>query len=293
MAPKQQITTNYSTPQGLTVPNPKTIIAKRAPTTSDTGYFFGTIWVDKVAGNCYMLVAVSAGTATWAQLGGNTGAISAVNGTANQITATTVANVVTLSIPATFIAPGSIASTTSVTVGNGLTVTLGGATVSSGNIVATLGNITASAGNIAATAGSVSAGTTVTAGTSITATVGNITATNGNLVASTSGTGVTLPVVTASGAASGTVNCNGRVGSVTFTGVSIAAAADLTLTMGNTSVAGASTRLVWSMSGSTTGSAPSVKSYTPSANQVVWVVTNGTGATTTTANITFDFMVLN
>jgi len=162
----------------------------------------------------------------------------------------------------------------------------------SGSITAATG-ITATTGNIAASSGNVSASGTVTGGTGVTATTGNVTATNGNLVASTATTGLSLNVVTASGAASGTVNCNGRVGSVTFTGVSIAAAADLTLTMGNTSIAGASTRLLFTMSGSTTGSAPSVKSVTPSANQIVWVVTNGTGATTTTANITFDFIVMN
>lgn len=184
MAPKEQRTTAYVTPQGLYVPNPKTIIAKRAPTTTDTGYEFGTLWVDKVAGNSYQMVMVSAGAATWAQLGGNTGDFSAVNG-------------------------------------------------------------------------------------------------------------ISVPVTIGSGTVSGTVNCNGRAGSVTFTNVSIAAGASLTLTLGNTSIAGASTRMVWSMSGATDGAALSIVSYTPSANQAVWVVTNGAGATTTTANITFDFMVLN
>ena len=142
-------------------------------------------------------------------------------------------------------------------------------------------------------AGALTTTTSVTATTSITATLGNITATNGNFVGSTAGTGVSFNVVTASGAASGTVNCNGRVGQVTFTSVSIAAAADLTLTMGNTSIAGASTVLLWSMKGATTGSALSVKSTTPSANQYIWVITNGTGATTTTADLVFNFMVLN
>lgn len=184
MAPKQQATTNYSTPQGLTVPNPKTIIGKRAPATSDIGYVLGTLWVDRIAGNSYQLVNVAAGVATWAQLGGNTGDFSAVNG-------------------------------------------------------------------------------------------------------------ISVPVTIGSGAVSGTVNCNGRAGSVTFTTVSIAAGASLTLTLGNTSIAGASTRMVWSMSGATDGAALSIVSYTPSANQAVWVVTNGAGATTTTANITFDFMVFN
>ena len=173
---------------------------------------------------------------------------------------------------------GSLTAGTTITAGTGIT--------------STTGNIVASAGNITATLGSVSAATTVTAGTSITATLGNITATNGNLVASTAATGLSLNPTVASGAA-GTVNCDGRVGSVTFTGVSIAAAADLTLTIGNTSIAGASTRVILTMSGSTTGSAPSIKSITPSANQVAIVVTNGTGATTTTADITFDFIVLN
>lgn len=105
--------------------------------------------------------------------------------------------------------------------------------------------------------------------------------------------GISRTVATGSGAAGGTVTCNGRTGSITFTGVSIAAAADLTLTMGNTSITGAGTRLKCWMSGATTGSALSVKSVTASANQYVWVITNGTGATTTTANIIFDFEVIN
>jgi hypothetical protein len=132
----------------------------------------------------------------------------------------------------------------------------------------------------------------LTAGTTVTATSGNITASAGNLVAAGAGNGVSLPVTTGSGDASGTVNCNGRTGSVTFTSVSVANNADITLTMGNTSITGASTRCVWSLSGATTNSALTVKSYTPSANQVVWVVTNG-GTATSTADITFDFIVLN
>lgn len=62
--------------------------------------------------------------------GGGGGTITTVNGTPNQITATTVGPVVTLSTPVTFIAPGSIASTTSITAGNALTVTTGAVTIS-------------------------------------------------------------------------------------------------------------------------------------------------------------------
>lgn len=179
-----------------------------------------------------------------------------------------------------------ISNSTALGTSNALTLTQAGALSATTTITAGTG-IVATTGNISASAGS------ITAATTLTATSGAITATNGSFTAVAAGTGLVLPVTTGSGAASGTVNCNGRVGSVTFTSVSIAANADLTLTMGNTSVAGASTRLVYARTGTTTGAALSVKSMTPSANQVAWVVTNGVGATTSTADITFDFIVLN
>lgn len=131
----------------------------------------------------------------------------------------------------------------------------------------------------------------LTNSSSITSTTGNITATSGNFVASAAGTGLVLPVGTASGATPQVVDA--RVGSVTFTGISIAAAADSTLVLTNSTITGASTRVLLSMIGATTGSATSIKSVTPSAGSLSIVVTNGTGATTTTADITFDFIVLN
>ncbi len=100
-----------------------------------------------------------------------------------------------------------------------------------------------------------------------------------------------LSVATASGATPQIANS--RAGSVTFTGISIAAAADLTLVITNSSVTGSGTVVHYSMRGFTTGSACSIKSVTNSAGSSSIVVTNGTGATTTTADITFDFIVLN
>jgi hypothetical protein len=135
--------------------------------------------------------------------------------------------------------------------------------------------------------------TTFVAGTTITATLGNITATNGNLVASTSGTGILLTSPQASGAATSPLVVNGRSGRATFTSVSIAAAADLTLTITNSSITSANTEVMLSMSGATTGSALSIKSKTASAGSLAIVVTNGTLATTTTADIQIDFLVLN
>lgn len=138
----------------------------------------------------------------------------------------------------------------------------------------------------ALTAGTVDAVTTITAGTSLTAT-------NGNLVASTSGTGILLTSAQASGAAASPVVVNGRSGRATFTTVSIAAAADLTLTLTNSAITAFTTEVMLSMSGATTGSALSIKSKTASSGSLAIVITNGTGATTTTADIQIDFLVLN
>lgn len=167
-------------------------------------------------------------------------------------------------------------------------LTLGGVDFTSNT--STAGTLTLATSDVFK-AGSLQSIGSVSAGTSVTATLGNITATAGNFVASLAGSGLVLPVGTASGGTPQIVNA--RVGSVTFTGVSIAAAADLTLTLTNSTITGASTRVILSMSGATTGSALSIKSITPSAGSLAIVVTNGTGATTTTADIVFDFIVLN
>jgi hypothetical protein len=135
--------------------------------------------------------------------------------------------------------------------------------------------------------------TTITAGTTLTATSGAITATNGNFVGTAAGTGILLNSSQASGSAASPVVVNGRSGRATFTSVSIAAAADLTLTITNSAITASTTEVMLSMSGATTGSALSIKSKTASSGSLAIVVTNGTGATTSTANIQIDFLVLN
>lgn len=64
------------------------------------------------------------------------GGVTSLAGTANQITASAATGAVTLSIPSTFIAPGSIAATTTVT------ATSGAITATAGDVVVTAGNIT-------------------------------------------------------------------------------------------------------------------------------------------------------
>lgn len=122
---------------------------------------------------------------------------------------------------------------------------------------------------------------------------GNITATAGNFVAATLGKGILLNSGAANGAAASPVVFSGRSGRVTFTTVSIAAASDLTLTMTNDQITDVSTQVLISMSGATTGSALTIKSKTASAGSLAIVVTNGTGATTSTASIVIEFLIIN
>ncbi len=122
---------------------------------------------------------------------------------------------------------------------------------------------------------------------------GSLTLTAGNLVYTSAGSGAIYNVVTASGAASGPVTCNGRICSVTFTGVSIAAGATLALTVADSSVAGSGTVVMYSMSGDTAGAALSAVSAASTSGHWALTLTNGTGATTTTANVVVNLQVMN
>lgn len=102
----------------------------------------------------------------------------------------------------------------------------------------------------------------------------------------------TAPIVVAAGASPQTAN--GRSGQVTFSGVSIAAGATQSFVIANTAIAAIGTVILYGMVGATAGAALTIASVTNIAGtSSTIVVTNGTGATTTTANITFTFLVLN
>lgn len=97
------------------------------------------------------------------------------------------------------------------------------------------------------------------------------------------------PVVVSAAASPQTAN--GKTFSVTFSGVSIAAGATQSFVISNTAV---NTLVQVSMVGATSGAALSIQSVTNSPGvSTTIVVTNGTGATTTTANITFTGICLN
>lgn len=163
----------------------------------------------------------------------------------------------------------------------------------SGAGVTTIGTGGTGATNIGNATGNTAVTGSLTASTTLTATLGNITATNGNFVSSTAGKGLQFNANTATGAAASPIVINSRAGQAIFTSVSIAAAADLTLTITNSSILASTTQVIYSMSGATTGSALSIKSVTNSSGSSAIVITNGTGATTTTADITLNFIVVN
>lgn len=167
-----------SRPENVEVPH----YDNRAPTTSDILYPVGKRWIFINSGEYVLLGLTSfngATTATWSVVTTLTGAITTITGdsggaevptagnfnllgTANQITVTGSANTETFSVPSAFIAPGSIASTTT------LTATLGAITATNGNLVlGTAGNkiVSTSVGTTTA-AGANSFGTvTLVAGT--------------------------------------------------------------------------------------------------------------------------------
>jgi hypothetical protein len=254
----------YGVGQALIPVFPAPLPFENPPTTNNDNFDIGQLVYTPPLGPTSFYIYAGAGV--WDQLTiAGVGIVNSLTGTANQIAVSTPTGAVILSIPATFIAPGTIAS-------------IGGLTGGTG--------ITATTGNIAASAGNVTAFGTVTGGTGVIATTGNLTA-------SGIGSGLLLtPTVVGAGASPQTAN--GRSGQVTFSGVSIAAGATQSFVINNTSIAATGTVILYGMTGATAGSALSIVSVTNvAATSSTIVVTNGTGATMSTANITFTYLVLN
>jgi len=263
----------YGIGQALIPVLPPPLPFENAPTVNQTNYEIGQlVFTPPKNPTAFYLYG---GGGNWIQFASSSGDIIAINGTANQVTVTTVAGVATVSLPAAITTPGSLTTTTTLAAGTTITAGTG---------------ITATTGNIVASAGAVSASTTVTGGTGVTATTGNVTASVGNLVAAGTGNGIVVPPVIVA-AASSPQTANGRAFAVTFSGVSIAAAATQTFVINNSAV---NTQALISMIGATTGAALNIQSVTYSAGvSITIVVENGTGASTSTANITFTGLCLN
>lgn len=213
---------------GGQVKNPADVLQMTsAPSTADIAHNIGTLAVNTANGNMYGLVGKAGGTATWAILGGATGAVATLTGstgtatpsggniqiagTANQVTTAASGATVTLSLPNAITAPGSITATTTIT------ATLGNITATNGNLsLATAGNkiaiatgANASIGTATLVGGTVTVSTTaVTASSLIFVSRNTAGGTPGNLNAPTASivAGTSFVINSSSGTDTSTVN---------------------------------------------------------------------------------------
>lgn len=282
-----QVTPYYGGGQVVNPANVLTVVG--APSAAAYHNALGTIAVDHVNDNAYILVSVANATATWYLMGGASAGLTGITGdtgtatpslgvikmagTANEITTAASGNTVTFTIPTAFIGPGTITSVGAMFAGTSFTAQNG---------------ITATTGNIAALAGNVSASGTVTGGTGVTATTGNIqataggltagagdiTATNGNLVLTAAGN----KMVRTSVASTTTAGAN-SIGTVTLVGG--------TATVATTAVDAGSLIQLSRMSVGATGAAAlgmlSVGTITAGVSFVInaWSATDATALATT------------
>jgi len=131
-----------------------------------------------------------------------------------------------------------------------------------------------------------------TTGAGVWASVGVFSAINVSGLATFSGGINTNPTIVAAGASPRTANS--RSGQVTFSGVSIAAGATQSFVINNTAIPAVGSVILYTLVGATSGAALTIQSVTNVAGvSSTIVVQNGTGATTTIANITFTFLILN
>ena len=120
--------TLYGFPQPINRQNPSPIKANRSPTTSDTGYPLGQIWVNKASAVVYILAQIQNGAATWnisaaaagdldTLTGDAGGVITPVSnnidllGTANEIVTTGTAGTITWSLADPMVIPGALTVT--------------------------------------------------------------------------------------------------------------------------------------------------------------------------------------
>ena len=108
-------------------------------TATQTWYLYsgGTTYVTIGGAASQLNTLTDTGNTTVTPSGGNI----KLSGTANQVTVTAGSSTLTWSLPSTLIAPGSIASTSTITAGTGLTATTGNITATAGNLVATVGSL--------------------------------------------------------------------------------------------------------------------------------------------------------
>jgi hypothetical protein len=94
MANQPNLISAYTLAQPITALNPRPIVAKRAPTTSDTGYILGQLWIYSATNAAYILTSVAAGAASWQSIetSGGAGSFTTLTSTGATTLATTGAS---------------------------------------------------------------------------------------------------------------------------------------------------------------------------------------------------------
>jgi len=255
---------SYGLTQALINDAPRPVQAKRAPSTADTGFLPGTLWVNLLTNNVYVLTSVIANAAQWLQISVGSGSFATISSTGafTLDTTTAAANTLGNTTGATSISMlvgtggFSLDGVTNSTYAIGASATTG--TISIGGTGAQTGTITLAGGTGAQTVNIAASGTgakTISLGANGSVDViaiGSIT--GASSLALKSGTGgvnftsgglVTFDAAAdtqASPSATSVLDVN--VGMATFTGFTTAAAAAQVFTITNSEVLATSQILV-------------------------------------------------
>lgn len=85
-----QAQSQYGLPQPITNQFPTPVIAQRDPTTADTGYILGQIWVNKPSGTMWGMTSAAGGVANWIALGTLTSTFTTLTATTFQTASATL-----------------------------------------------------------------------------------------------------------------------------------------------------------------------------------------------------------
>jgi hypothetical protein len=166
----------YGFPQPVANQFPTPIPARRDPSTSDTGYIIGQVWINKLAGTAWALVSNSGGVATWLSIGGT------LTPTVANITAT---NFITAAVTTGTTLNSNIWSGTGTNAAINLVMTpkgTGNVTVTSGAVSLTNGNLLL---NTVGNGIQIKEGANARMGTTAVMTAGTITVVNTSVTANT------------------------------------------------------------------------------------------------------------
>ena len=235
--------------EGVSAQNPPNgVLAKSAPTANTLSQAIGTIWINTLTNIAYMLVNISSGAAVWDIIGDNTTGVATVpQGGTGDSTLTAHGVLIGEGVsPVNVTAAGTtgqvLTATTSAdpafaAIGTNSGLTAHGVLVAEGTgafaatAVGATGTLLAGAtGADPAFTASPSVTGSVTAGTTLTATLGNITATNGNLSLGTAGN--KLLIATGSNASVGTTAAlSGTPGTIVVSTTAVTAASKIFLSV--------------------------------------------------------------